>query len=203
MLHLDDFIRTDDGRRRYLVTCDMILPNNYPNPLRRGTVCGNRRYLRISDARRVKMCESCAQRLKGKKGYAAATKTVNALGYETLPSAYLSKHLSRGESAVVLALNQAGVLFQQNVRVPNCQRQWLMDIFVQPNLCVEIDDPWVHAKCVELDDQKEADLRAAGIQLLRVRIDAKKNIPTQVEQAMPVILRFLKENAQCNSPISN
>lgn len=192
MFHTDDYIYDEHKRRRYLVTCDAVLPMNHVNPLRRGQVCGARRYLRISDAKRVKMCHSCSQRLKGKKGYKSATQKVQSMGYNTLPSQYLERHPSRAESLIAHALDCAGVLFETNVRVPNSVRCWLMDVFVEPNLCIEIDDPWIHEKRVAQDAEKDADMRAAGIHCLRVSIDAKKPIPKQVEKVMPMILQFLQ-----------
>lgn len=191
-IHLKDFIRDEKGKRRYLVTCDEILPQSHPNPARRGQVCGNRRYLRLGDARRSKMCQSCAQRLKGKAGYKAATEKVQALGYPTLPSSYLDRNPSRPESAFIRALNEAGIIFKTNVPVPFCDRKWLMDIFVEPNMCVEIDGKWVHEKRVEQDREKDEDMQRAGIQFMRVSIDAHKDIDKQIKHVLPKVLKFLK-----------
>lgn len=190
-IHMDDFITGKDGRRRYLVTCDEILPNTHPNRARRGTVCGARRYLRITDAKRSKMCFSCAQRIKGKKAYQVSTAVVQALGYDSLPLPYLQKNPSKPERILMRLLDKAQIAYETNIRVPGCDRQWLMDIFVKPNLCIEIDDTWIHERRCEDDAEKDADMTAAGIQFMRISIRASRNVTRQLEAKLPDILSFL------------
>ncbi|RLF21111.1 MAG: hypothetical protein DRJ68_04280 [Thermoprotei archaeon] len=96
------------------------------------------------------------------------------------PKAYTS-----GEMAVIRELQSRGITFftQQQVRVGS--RRFIIDIFVPPNIAVEIDGPH-HMSSLRASRDKVKDelLRSMGVKVLRFQDSVARSKPSEVVDAI-------------------
>ncbi|MCS7139311.1 MAG: endonuclease domain-containing protein [Candidatus Nezhaarchaeota archaeon] len=92
------------------------------------------------------------------------------------PRAYTS-----GELAVIKELQNRGIIFftQQKIRIGG--KTFIIDIFVPPNLAVEIDGIY-HVKDIRIsrDQVKDEALRSIGVKVLRFSDAVAKSRPSKV-----------------------
>ena len=101
------------------------------------------------------------------------------------PKAYTS-----GEMAVIKELQTRGIRFFTQQEVSINGKKFIIDIFVPPNIAVEIDGPH-HMKSIRAsrDEVKDEALKSMGLKVLRFQDALAKSKPSKVVEE---ILRELK-----------
>lgn len=156
------------------------------NPKRRETfipvtcpACGNERWLRPFDARRVeqgkrRICRKCQQHEAGVKGYAATTGRWGKKCAVKWLREYLLDHPRPTMAAVVNILDDIGVGYELEfwLELPD-GKVYLIDAVVNGYLAVEADGSYVHSleKQQVLDAAKHDAIRREGFDLLVITED--------------------------------
>lgn len=151
------------------------------NPRRRETfvpvtcpTCGNERWLRPFDARRVErgeraVCRTCQQRAAGSKGYAATTARWGKKCSVKWLREYLLDHPRPTMAAVINILDDLGIPYEREfwLELPG-GKVYLIDAVVRGQLAIEADGSYVHSldKQQAIDAAKRRAIRSEGFDLL-------------------------------------
>lgn len=152
--------------------------------------CGETRWLTGADGRRAEkresVCRHCSQIAKAKLAYQeCVSRYGNDFAIRRVQKSLLTKQPSKGEQAVIAALEKRPLAYEREVLMPETGRSWLVDFMVNGALAIEYNGG-CHVLHVERDQIKHNDIRRAGFRLLVIEEDDLPNLDSILDTFLGV-----------------